>query len=147
LRLAWGDPAFDQAVADYVLSHFPTLSLLGRLKPFRAVAMVDDDGNIRGGLVMTDYRFFDAELSIYMEPKVHFGLHMLREMFAWAFGEVDLKRLTCRIGVENKRAQRFVEKAGFRYEGTMRLGLDGIQDAQIYGMTQQDCIWLTGKTD
>jgi RimJ/RimL family protein N-acetyltransferase len=146
LRLAWGNPEFDQAVADYVLNQFPTLAMLGRLKPFRAVGMVDDKGDIRGGLVMTDYRFFDAELSIFMEPKVHFGLQMLREMFAWAFDEVSLKRLTCRIGVENKRAQRFVEKAGFRYEGTMRLGLDGTQDAQIYGMTRGDCFWLDGKT-
>jgi RimJ/RimL family protein N-acetyltransferase len=141
LRLAWGDPEFDQAVADYVLGHFPTLSMLGKLKPFRSVGFVEGE-QLVGGVVMTDYRFFDAELSIYMEPKRTIGLHTMRELFAWCFDVVGLTRLTAKVAMDNERARNFVMKLGFHHEGTMRKGFDGKTDAALYGMTRHDCFWL-----
>ena len=150
MRVIAGDPArprqreaFEQTVADYVAEQFPAWRYMGRLKPYRAVGFVDDDGRLCGGLVMTDYRGFDADLSIYLaKPGNFIGLHALRELFSWAFDGLKVRRLTCRISPLNRRSIKFVEKVGFHYEGTMRLGLDGVNDAAIYGMTRDDCIWI-----
>lgn len=145
MRLAWGDAEFDRAVANYVLAQSPALAALGQLKPFRSAGFVDDDDNLVGGLVMTEYRFFDAELSIFMDPKRIIGLHTMRELFAWCFEDVGLARLTAKVNVDNERARTFVLKLGFHHEGTVRLGFDGIHDAALYGMTRHDCYWLADR--
>lgn len=144
MRLAWGDGEFDQAVADFVLAQSPELTALGKLKPFRSAGFVEDD-KLVGGLVMTDYRFFDAELSIFMDPKRIIGLHAMRELFAWCFEEVGLMRLTAKVRIDNERARTFVLKLGFHHEGTMRRGFDGTHDAALYGMTRYDCYWLADE--
>ena len=142
MNILIGGPEFEQMVADYVLEQFPRLRALGRLKPFRAVAFVDDKNVLHGGVVMTDYRGFDAQLSIYVDTPRFIGLQALRHLFFWAFDTQSLRRLTCLVDPANRKSVRFVEKLGFRYEGTMRLGLDGVNDAAIYGMTRDDCLWI-----
>lgn len=146
MRLAWGEADYDQAVADYVIAKFPALARLGTLKPFRSVGFVDNDGNLVGGVVMTDYRFFDAELSIYAGKRNFIGAHGMRALFRYCFDDLGLARLTCLVDVQNKASRRFVEKAGWIHEGTKRKGLDGVADAAIYGMTREDCFWLEEKT-
>ena len=141
MRLAWGDAAFDQAVADYVLSQFPEIGRYGVYKPFRSVALTRG-GQAIGGIVMTNYRGFDAELSIYLAERGFVGRHALTALFHWAFNELKLARLTCYIATKNRASRKFVTKLGFRHEGTLRHGLDGTRDAQIYGMTKADCFWL-----
>jgi RimJ/RimL family protein N-acetyltransferase len=147
VRVAWGDRDFDQAIADYVVAQFPELSRLGALRPFRAAGFVDNAGQLVGGVVMTDYRFFDAQLSIYAQNPRFVGIHGLRELFGFCFDELGLQRLTCLVGVGNRASRRFVEKAGWKHEGTLRRGLDGVSDAAIYGMTRDDCFWLEKSND
>ncbi len=129
-------------VADYVLEQFPNLNALGRFKPFRAVAFVDESNVMHGGLVMTDYRGFDAQVSIYADTPRFIGLHALKHLMRWTFDELKLKRVTCLIDPNNKPSQTFARKCGFKFEGTMRRGLDGVNDAAIYGMLREDCFWL-----
>lgn len=142
MRVAWGRPDFDQAIADYIVAQFPELARLGTLKPFRAAGFVDNAGRLVGGVVMTDFRFFDAQLSIYAVKPRFVGAHGMRELFRFCFDELGLARLTCLVGTSNRASRRFVEKAGWKHEGTLRKGLDGVQDAALYGMTREDCFWL-----
>ncbi len=143
MRIAWADPEFDRSVADYVLAQFPELARFpGGLRPFRSAGFVDNNGKLIGGVVMTDYRYFDAQLSIYAENPRFVGIHGLRELFRFCFDDLGLKRLTCLIDVKNEACRRCVEKAGWKLEGTMRKGFDGETDAALYGMTRDDCFWI-----
>lgn len=141
MKVVWGDHDFDSLIADYILSRFPDMQRFGRYRPFRTAAFIRG-GRVVGAIMMTNYRVYDAELTIVADEKPFIGLQGMREITNWTFNEAGLKRVTCRIDVNNRKSRKFAEKAGFRLEGIMRLGLDGENDAAIYGMTRQDCFWL-----
>lgn len=145
MKVLAGPPEFEQTVADYVLEQFPDLAELypgARIKPFRAVAFVDAGGVMHGGLVMTDYRGFDAHLSIYLDGKRFIGKQSLTDLMRWTFDRLGLRRVTCFIRPDNTVSRRFVERIGFKREGVLRKGYDGTHDALIFGMTREDCGWL-----
>ncbi len=151
MKVVHGHRGFEEMVADYVLEQFPNMAGLvpgGTIKPYRAVAFVDDKNVMHGGLVMSDYKGFDAQVSIYVDTQQLHGLRpfatvrALQELMRWTFNEVGLTRVTCLIDPKNKRSRRFAEKMGFKLEGKLRHGLDGKSDALVYGMLRDDARYL-----
>lgn len=139
MRITAGDAAFDRSVAEWVLLHFPEFN--GRYNVYKAVAFLDEQERICGALIMTDYKGFDADLSIYA-PGVAWDRTTLKALFDWAFNQLGLSRLTVRIEKKNKVSRRFVERIGWRLEGVIRKGYDGKRDACIYGLLKGDCKFL-----
>lgn len=140
MRLVWG---LDQQVAEYVAAQFPIVAERGGFKVVRAVGIANEAGNLVGGIVMTDFRGHDAELNIFSETPYALTANMLRELCSWAFEGQGMKRLTASISKKNKRSRRFVQGLGFRLEGTKRYGFHDGTDECIYGMTHDNCRWLT----
>lgn len=139
MSVLWG---CDKQVGDYVAAQFPLVVQRGGFNVVKAVGFTDSRGRLVGGLVMTDYRGHDAELSIYLEKPSAISPQNLRELFHWAFRSQGFKRLTASISKKNKRCRRLVEGLGFRLEGTMRYGFSDGTDQCVYGMTYDNCNWL-----
>lgn len=65
----------------------------------------------------------------------------LRRITEWALGERGLERVELRIGEENVGSIAVAERAGFRYEGTMRslYFKDGLRsDTSVYSRIRSD---------
>ena len=144
MKVVSGDSAFQQGIADYVQDRLPAIAGRGRFKPFRAFGFVVG-GKIVGGFVLTQYSGFDAHLTIYAENPRFVGRHALTELYRWAFDDLGLVRLTCRVDPNNKAAMRAAIKTGFLREGLLRKGYDGTNDAVVLGMLRGDCVWLKEK--
>lgn len=139
MRLVWG---LDKQVGEYVAAQFPIAIERGGFKVVRAVGIADQQNRLIGGIVMTEFRGHDAELSIYCDTPNALTPKMLRELCSWAFEGQNMKRLTASVSKKNKRSRRFVQGIGFRLEGTKRYGFHDGTDECIYGMTYDNCRWL-----
>jgi hypothetical protein len=60
----------------------------------------------------------------------------------WAFEDLDCERITAFVQKSNKRARKFDEGVGFKYEGKLRRAcIDG--DVILYGLLREDYeAWL-----
>lgn len=142
MRLVWG---LDREVAEFVAAQFPIAAARGGFNTFRAVGIADDGDRLVGGIVGSEFRGHDMNLSIYAARPDFLRPAMIAELCRWAFVETRLKRLTAEIAKKNRRARAFVEHVGFAIEGTKRHGWhDGADDMCIYGMTADRCRWLEG---
>jgi ribosomal-protein-serine acetyltransferase len=64
-----------------------------------------------------------------------------RAVIDYAFGTVDLHRLTIRCAAENRRSRRIPERLGFTFEGITRHGewlYDHFVDHAVYGLIKGD---------
>ena len=140
MRLVWG---LDGEIARYVAAHFPIVLERGGYDTFKAVGFADEEDRIFGGLVVSEYRGHDADLSIFAERPGFINRRILREFFHWAFNVEGFRRLTAKVAKKNKRSRRLVEGLGFRLEGTQKYGFDDAKDDLcLYGMTYDRCPWL-----
>lgn len=148
--LVAGDREFQQGIADWVLNEgFPELKHLGRYKPFASLGLKTDDGNLYGGLILTNYTGFDAELTVYVSKMYLMRIQDLQRLFHWFFDDMKLSRMTARIAPDNERSIKVAKKLGFQQEGRIRKGLDGERDALVFGLLREDCKLLKdeGKQD
>lgn len=67
--------------------------------------------------------------------------HFLRAMFDYPFNEMGKRRITALCARKNKRARRFVEKLGFKVEGTLSHYYDR-DDLIVYGMLKGNCQFI-----
>ena len=139
MRLAWG---LEEPIGRYLSAQFPELMRFGEYQPDLAAGFVDNAGVLFGAVGLRFDNAWDAQLSIYVERRGLLTASVLRELFTVAFGRLQLVRLTCRVAKGNRRARDFVERLGFRLEGSMRRAFDGRRDAMVYGMTATECRWL-----
>ena len=75
----------------------------------------------------------------------HYGTQAVLKI---AFEELELNRVYLNVLEENVRANRFYEKAGFRYEGTFRehLLVNGkYRDLKWYALTKTDYLARKAK--
>lgn len=140
MRLVFG---IDQVVADFVAQVFPVALQRGGFNAYAAIGMADDQDRLCGGIVVTEFKGHDANLSIYGARPDFLRPEMIRGLCRWAFVEQGLKRVTAEMAKKNRHARRFVDHAGFVLEGTKRHGWHGGNDDMcIYGMTADRCRWL-----
>lgn len=96
-------------------------------------------GNI--GLYDIDWLNRKAEYGILIGDKAAwgrgFGLDASKALLAYAFGELNLHRISLRVLTQHVRALRLYEKLGFRIEGRLREDIyrgGAYQDTLIMGM-------------
>jgi RimJ/RimL family protein N-acetyltransferase len=59
---------------------------------------------------------------------------------------LEVKRVTAVTGRKNKKARKALEVMGFVLEGNMERGLDGFENALIYGLLRENCRWIMGTS-
>lgn len=84
----------------------------------------------------------DIHLTIAAESPAWASRKVLRQIFNYIFIQMGCLRTTVMIAKNNKRARKLAEGVGYKYEGNLRKGFDGINDAMIYGMLHNECRWL-----
>jgi RimJ/RimL family protein N-acetyltransferase len=128
-------------VGEFVASKIPTVREVSKWGNFESVGFIRDNEFI-AGFVLNNYTGFEVQVSAAaISPKwcTRGNLGLIAYL---VFDKLNCKRLTAICGRNNKKARKLVEGLGFKLEGVQRLGLDGIEDACLYGLLRKDCKWL-----
>lgn len=137
----------DQQVADFVAARIPSVAERGWPKDYTALGVVIDH-KLVGGIVFTnchatpDLGIYDIEMSGAFDDPRWCLPQTLARLFSYPFVQVGCVRMTTITGASNARARRLDERLGFVQEGVIRKGLDGVEDAIVYGMLREECRWL-----
>ena len=102
------------------------------------------DGQLVAGLIFNNFRkkSRDIHLTIAADTPAWISRGSLRVIFNYIFVQLGCIRTTIIIAKSNKRARKLALGLGYQYEGKMRKGFDGLEDAVIYGMLHNECRWL-----
>ena len=109
---------------------------------FTAIGLVRD-GHLVCGLVYNGSEVANVNLHIgAVEGSRWMTRELLFAAFDYPFNQLGKRRITACVRGKNKRAERFVKKMGFVYEGTMA---DYFKDDDLlfYGMLKEDCRFIS----
>ena len=104
---------------------------------------LEENGAIECGVVYDAYSEVDIQMSIAAETPKWCQRGNLRMFFDYPFNQLGCARVTAIVAKGNKRARRMNEGLGFAHEGTHKKAIRGGQTAITYGMTKEDCKWIT----
>jgi len=130
----------DNAVAEWVKQKIPHMRTLEWESSYSAIGVIRR-GEFVGGVVFHNYRGFDIHLSAAFE-RGWATPTTIRDIAAYPFTQLSVKRVTAITGKKNKRARRALGALGFELEGVAKRGLDGFEDAMIYGLLRERCKWV-----
>jgi RimJ/RimL family protein N-acetyltransferase len=114
---------------------------------FAAMMVVNDNKDFVAGVVFTNFRKTDIEVSCASESPAAWRPDVCRAIFKYIFEQLGCVRCTSITVKSNKKARAFLESLGFQLEGNVRLGYDGRRDALIYGLLASECRFLSEGTD
>jgi RimJ/RimL family protein N-acetyltransferase len=109
---------------------------------YQAMAVLNDAGEFVAGVVISDFRGHDCQISCATETSAAWRDNVMRAVFHYIFVQLGCVRCTSITRKNNKRARGFLEGLGFKLEGTIRLGYDGVKDALIYGYLASECQYI-----
>lgn len=109
---------------------------------FQALAIVNDQRDFVGGVVVSNFRNRSCEISCAADTSAAWRPSVMRAVFTYIFVQLDCVRCTAITMKRNKRARDFLEGLGFVLEGNLRLGYDGKNDALVYGLLASECRYL-----
>lgn len=133
----------DELVAEMVKSRIPHMR--GQSWGAYSALGVILNGVLVGGVVYSEYRKFDIQMSCAFDRIGWARRGVLRALFTYPFNDLGVRRVTVVCGRKNKKAKKMNLDLGFRLEGVARKGLDGVDDAFIFGMLKEDCKWLRDR--
>lgn len=113
---------------------------------YQALMIVNDNRDFVGGVVFTNWRKTNVEISCASETPMAFKPGVCRAVFQYAFDQLGCIRCTSITTKANKKARSFLEALGFQLEGNIRLGYDGRRDALIYGLLRSECRFLADES-
>lgn len=131
----------DDEVARLVAEMIPSIRGVADFNDFTAIGLGQGDELI-GGVIFNNYTGFDVHVSIACRDHTWCTRKILTRLFQIVFHVWRCARLTAITGKKNKRTRRLLHGLGFKHEGVKRRGLDGKQDAMIYGMLYSECKWI-----
>lgn len=102
----------------------------------------NDEGGVMGVVACEFRTFFEASFNAAVANRHCLSKRLYRAIFKALFSKAV--RVTAEVGVDNRAALRIVPRLGFVYEGYCRLGINGVQDAYVFGMLKEDCKFLPG---
>lgn len=114
--------------------------------PFQGFAVFDEQDNLCAGIVVSNFRGTDCELSIAAETARWAKKGVCQYIFDYVFNKLGCIRCTSIIQKipNTRRARKFAEGMGFVLEGNLRLAYDGKTDALVYGLLRAECRFLEG---
>lgn len=86
---------------------------------------------------------FDAHLTLVVADPKGLSRHLITVLYRTVFRRAA--RVTALVDPFNINAVTGVTRMGFRFEGLLRRGLDGVRDANIYGLLPEECPYLSGR--
>lgn len=133
----------DEMVGEMVRSRVPRMHD-GQWGPHTTLGVVRR-GVLVGGVVYHGFRGFDVQMSAAFDTPGWALPGTMRAIFAYPFLDLGCRRVTAFVGRKNKRSRKLVEGLGFALEGVARRGMDGYEDAFLFGMLKEKCKWLKVK--
>lgn len=109
-----------------------------------AFAILNDNDEFVAGVVLSNYRKHDIEVSCATESSMAWRPHVMAAVFQYIFGQLGCVRCTSIVTKSNTKCRKFLDSLGFSLEGNVRLGYDGNKDALIYGLLAAECRYLVG---
>jgi hypothetical protein len=103
----------------------------------------DGDGAILGVFVGEFQTWFEVHITCAIDHPRFLTRRLLHAIFGTLFTQAV--RLTALTRPDNEDGIRILKHLGFRYEGFLRMGIEGRWDGLIFGMLRNECRWL-GKT-
>lgn len=100
------------------------------------------DGNRIAGMIFNNYTGFDVNIHIAADSPEWAKPGVLKKIADLIFNQWGCVRITTIAGRTNKKAIKLNSGLGFVLEGIQRRGLDGKEDALIFGMLKEECKWL-----
>jgi hypothetical protein len=110
-----------------------------------AFAVINDVGHFVAGVVISEYRGHDCQISCAAETPIAWQPDVVRGVFQYVFQQLGCARCTSITKKSNRRCREFLNALGFTLEGNLRLGYDGIKDALIYGLLASECRYLEDR--
>jgi RimJ/RimL family protein N-acetyltransferase len=110
-------------------------------------AVLSDNKEFVAGIVLSNYRTHDIEISCATESSIAWRPHVMKAVFQYVFGQLSCVRCTAIVTKGNKRCREFLNDLGFTLEGNVRNGYDGKRDALIYGLLAAECRYFTGVSN
>jgi hypothetical protein len=115
------------------------------------VSLVDDAGEFVAVTVFSAYTGTNVDVHIAARPMAHWPYRSyFGAAFELPFMVLKVPRVTGLIRAENLRAQRFVTRLGFQYEGRMRKAFPDGGDLTLYGLLREDYLnhpWSKHETN
>ncbi len=105
------------------------------------MGIIDDDGVLRGALLLTAYNAFTAELEVFGRV----SNDVAKQFFGWVFSR-GVSRLEIRAGRDNKGTKRAAPKFGFKFDGVRKDFYGPGSDALCWYMTPALCRWIKRET-
>lgn len=101
------------------------------------------DGEVVGGVLYDDYN----EQNIWMHVAGTDGIQwatktFLKEVFAYPFKQLGVKRITGWVEASNEKARRLDEHLGFKHETTLKGAARDGGDVMIYVLWREDCRFI-----
>lgn len=114
---------------------------------YQAFMVVNENQDFVAGVVVTNFRKTDCEISCASESPAAWRPTVCRAIFKYVFEQLGCVRCTSITVKGNRKARGFLEGLGFQLEGNVRLGYDGRRDALIYGLLRSECRFLDEAID
>lgn len=114
---------------------------------YQALMVVNSKGEFCAGVIVDNYMRIDCRMSVAAETFAVWRPHVLRAIFHYVFVQLGCVRCTATTRKTNMKARAFLEGLGFKLEGNLRKGFDGVKDALIYGLLAEECRFLEGFND
>ena len=93
------------------------------------------------GVLVCEFKtWFDAHCTYAITDRRCMTKRLMRAVFSALFTQAV--RLTSLIHPDNRHAISMAKRMGFKYEGRMRLAVEGKHDALVFGMLKSDCRFL-----
>lgn len=100
-----------------------------------------EDGRTLGVVVFDAFTAFECCMHIVIEDRRCVTRRILKEVFAYPFTQLGLRRVTGLVPASNVPALAFDMRLGFRQEGRKIHGA-GDEDEIVLGMTRENCRWI-----
>lgn len=112
--------------------------------PYIGFAVKNSQDEFVAGIVVSNYRLTDCEVSMAAETPNWARKQVMRTIFEYIFNTMGCVRCTCIVKNEraSRRTRRFLQGIGFALEGNLRRAYDGHHGALIYGLLAEDCQFL-----
>ena len=99
------------------------------------------NGSILGVVVFSRFTTGNCEITVAARSSHFITKRFALAVAAYPFIQMDCRRVTAIIAVENEKSLGLAQQLGFRIEGTLKEWFPS-GDAKILGLLREDCKWL-----
>ncbi len=112
-------------------------------RPFHPLYFANRDRTRAALVVLHKETTHDAEMIACASPGICWTRPAVRGIARWAFVQLAFRRLTAKVRSSDPAAIGYMQRLGFRFEGRQVKYFADDVDASLWGMTVDECPWLT----